>query len=143
MMKCKGREHNFGEHERKQYEGEKCRKRPAEDENEDEVQEFFGVVDRIHAMQKLFKQKLMSCPSAGKIPTYQNDGGSFINLKSSWKPSLEWEDFSALARKSSSFSYRSNTNAVTWVVAESPCIGSDQNMGVGRFDLNVEATAEE
>ncbi|GLJ05969.1 hypothetical protein SUGI_0029430 [Cryptomeria japonica] len=101
------------------------------------------VCRAIHAMHELYKQRPMNLPSGGKKPTSQNDGGSFIKLKSPWKPSLEWEDFSTLARKGSSFKYCSNKNAITWVMAENPCIGSDQNMGVGRFDLNVEATAEE
>ncbi|GLJ05981.1 hypothetical protein SUGI_0029810 [Cryptomeria japonica] len=142
-MECKEQEHKFVEHGKKQSEGENCRKRPpAEVENEDEVQEFFAVVDRIHAMHKLYKQGPMNSPSGGETPTSQITGGDVIHGKSLWKPSLEWEDFSALAGKESSFSDCSN-NTSTSVVCEKPCIGRDQKMGVRSFDLNVEATVEE
>ncbi|GLJ05972.1 hypothetical protein SUGI_0029530 [Cryptomeria japonica] len=95
-MECKEQEHKLEEHEKKQSEGEKGRKRPAQDDNEDEVQEFFALVDRIHAVHKLYKQRPMHCPSAGEIPTSQIVGGDFIKGKSSWKPSFQWEDFSTL-----------------------------------------------
>ncbi|GLJ05967.1 hypothetical protein SUGI_0029400 [Cryptomeria japonica] len=138
-MEFKGPEEKLqscADHERKQCEGEKGRKRPAEDDNEDEVQEFFALVDRIHSMHKLYKEKPMKRPSAGKIPTSQNDGGSVIKRKSPWKPSFQWEDFSAMARNDFSFTCCSKTNARSSVVSEKSCIG------VGNLDLNVEATAE-
>ncbi|GLJ05976.1 hypothetical protein SUGI_0029690 [Cryptomeria japonica] len=141
-MECKEQEHKLEEHEKKQSEEENGRKRPAQDENEDEVQQFFALVDRIHAVYKLYKQKPMDCPSAEETPKSQIVGGDFILGKSSWKPSFKWEDFSALAGKGSTFTNCSD-NKSTLVVCEKLCIGRDQTMGVRSFDLNVEATTEE
>ncbi|GLJ05979.1 hypothetical protein SUGI_0029730 [Cryptomeria japonica] len=128
-MGCKEQEHKFGEHGKKKCEGEKGRKRPAEENNKDEVQEFFALLGRIHAMHKLYKERRMNFPSAGQKPT------------SVWKLSFQWEDFSSLPWKDSSFGDYSN-NTSTSVVCEKPCIGRDQRLGERSFDLNVEATAE-
>ncbi|GLJ05980.1 hypothetical protein SUGI_0029790 [Cryptomeria japonica] len=141
-MECKAQEYIFEGHEKRQCEGGKGRKRPAEVENEDEVQQFFAVVDRIHAMHKLYKQRPMNSPCAGHTPTSQIVGAHVIQGKSLWKPSFQWADFSALAGKDSSLSDCSN-NTSTSVVCGKACIGRDQNMGVRSFDLNVEATVEE
>ncbi|GLJ05970.1 hypothetical protein SUGI_0029470 [Cryptomeria japonica] len=135
-MECKKQKHKFGESGKKQSESKKGRKRPAEDDNEDEVQQFFSLVDRIHAMHKLYKQRPMNCPSPGERPTSHIVRDNVIQAKSLWKPSFQWEDFSALGGKDSNFTDCS-------VVCEKPCIGRDQTMGVRSFDLNVEATTEE
>ncbi|XP_057867257.2 uncharacterized protein LOC131074622 isoform X2 [Cryptomeria japonica] len=79
-MDCKEQERKFGGHGKKKCEGGKGKKRPAEDSNEDEVQEFFALVDRIHAVHKLYKQRRMNFPSAGETPTSQIVGGDVIQV---------------------------------------------------------------
>ncbi|GLJ05975.1 hypothetical protein SUGI_0029650 [Cryptomeria japonica] len=144
IFRClhKEQEHKFGENGKKICEGGKGKKRPAEDENEDELQEFFALVDRIHAIHKLYKQRRMNFPSAGETPTSQIVGGDVIQGKSLWKPSFQWEDFFPLAGRDSTINDCSN-NSSTLVVCEMTCVGSDQRLVVSSFDLNVEATTEE
>ncbi|GLJ05966.1 hypothetical protein SUGI_0029350 [Cryptomeria japonica] len=111
------------------------------DDNGDEVQAFFSLVDRIQAVGKLLKKKRLDFSSAPEISTSVNVDSSAMKLKSAWKLSLEWEDFSYLTRKESQKDLTCS-NASTSMVSEESDIKTDKSNQVKSFDLNVEANAE-
>ncbi|KAH9307762.1 hypothetical protein KI387_035673, partial [Taxus chinensis] len=117
---------------------EKERKRPRPDDSEDDVQQFFALVDRIQEIHRLFKQNRMNAFFTREISSINEENvcANVIAPISPWKLSFKHEDFCGPAWKD----YRDvtsceETNAVT------EKLGTDKYMAVETFDLNVEATS--
>ncbi|KAH9307770.1 hypothetical protein KI387_035681, partial [Taxus chinensis] len=110
---------------------EKDKKRSRPDDSGEEVHQFFALVDRIEAMQRIFKQHRM------------NGVSSVIARESPWKPSFEHEDFCSPPWKrrnslqSDSISCEKKNTGSSGVAGKPD---NDEYMAVRSFDLNVEAT---
>ncbi|GLJ24383.1 hypothetical protein SUGI_0465670 [Cryptomeria japonica] len=134
-----------GKHERMGSYGEKEIKRKRTDDGEDdEVQQFFALVDRIQAMHRHFRQKQVNPVSAELVSSMEeNVGANIIKRESIWKPSFEPEDFSYLysnvhpSAQSESTSCMNNS-ATASGASKQLDRGTDKSMPTERFDLNVE-----
>lgn len=68
----------------------------AEDDVEDEVEEFFAIVHRMHDAARLFsvdgagRGGRMAAACGGQAPREEEEGAKGFNR---WRPAFEWEDF--------------------------------------------------
>ncbi|GLJ24377.1 hypothetical protein SUGI_0465400 [Cryptomeria japonica] len=107
----------------------------------DEADDFFALVHRIQALNRLIKKKTMNSSSAGNV------GATVTNGKSPWKPVFQLEDFFNLPSTGSPRAHRdmtccTNKNTGRCGVSAQEDIGSEKYMAVEVFDLNVEPTPE-
>ncbi|GLJ24382.1 hypothetical protein SUGI_0465640 [Cryptomeria japonica] len=124
-------------------------KRPRTDDDGNEVEEFFTLVDRIQALNKLYKKKRMNSTSAeGVLFMEEIVGSDVLNGKPPWKPKFQPEDFSEVPSKGTPCAHKDSTRCMNEIAGDSGLcqkenIGRKKLMGMESFDLNVEATSDQ